>query len=130
MGKACLDEAARYAKERVQFGKPIAAFQMVQADLVQMYVEQEAARLLVLRAAASRDAGNTRNTAEVSTAKYFAAEAAVHAANSAMKIFGSYGYSTEYPAARLLRDAKSYQIVEGTSNIQKIVIGRHVLDQY
>jgi glutaryl-CoA dehydrogenase (non-decarboxylating) len=103
---------------------------MVQADLAEMYVEHEAARLLVLRAAQSRDEGNLRNTAEVSMAKYFAAEAAVHAANATMKIFGSYGYSTEYPAARLLRDAKSFQIVEGTSNIQKIVISRHLLDQY
>lgn len=130
VGKACLDEAARYAKERIQFGKPIASFQMVQADLVEMYVEHEAARLLVLKAAATRDAGNLRNGPEVSTAKYFAAEAAVHAANTAMKVFGSYGFSTEYPAARLLRDAKSFQIVEGTSNVQKMIIARHLLDQY
>ncbi len=130
VGKACIDEAAAYAKERHQFGKPIASFQMIQSDLAEMYVEHEAARLLVLRAAKTRDEGNLRNTAEVSMAKYFAAEAAVHAANSTMKVFGSYGYSTEYPAARLLRDAKSFQIVEGTSNIQKIVISRHLLDQY
>ena len=130
VGKACVDASAIYAKERKQFGKPIASFQMVQSELVQMYVEHEAARLLVLKAAASRDAGNLRNGAEVSTAKYFAAEAASHAANTAMKIFGSYGFSTEYPAARLLRDAKSFQIVEGTSNIQKMIIARHLLDQY
>jgi glutaryl-CoA dehydrogenase (non-decarboxylating) len=130
VGKACLDEAARYATERTQFGKPISSFQMVQSDLAEMAVEHEAARLLVLRAAATRDAGNLRNTMEVSTAKYFAAEAAVHAANTAMKIFGSYGFSTEYPAARLLRDAKSFQIVEGTSNIQKMIIARNLLDGY
>ena len=130
VGKACLDASATYSKERVQFGKPISSFQMVQADLVQMYVEHQAALLLVLKAAASRDAGNMRNTMEISTAKYFAAEAAVHAANATMKIFGSYGFSTEYPAARLLRDAKSFQIVEGTSNIQKIVIGRNLLNEY
>jgi len=130
VGKACLDAAASYAKERVQFGKPISEFQMIQSQLVDIYVEHEAARLLVLRAAASRDAGRLRNSAEISTAKYFAAEAAVHAANTAMKIFGSYGFSTEYPAARLLRDAKSFQIVEGTSNIQKIVIARSLLDEY
>jgi glutaryl-CoA dehydrogenase (non-decarboxylating) len=130
VGKACLDASARYAKERTQFGKPISSFQLVQSDLVQMYVEHEAAQLLVLKAAATRDGGELRNTKEISTAKYFAAEAAVHAANATMKIFGSYGYSTEYPAARLLRDAKSFQIVEGTSNIQKIVIARHVLDTY
>ena len=130
VGKACLDASATYAKERVQFGKPISSFQMVQADLVQMYVEHEAALLLVMKAAASRDAGDLRNTMEISTAKYFAAEAAVHAANATMKIFGSYGFSLEYPAARLLRDAKSFQIVEGTSNVQKIVIGRNLLNAY
>ncbi|MBN1653990.1 MAG: acyl-CoA dehydrogenase family protein [Deltaproteobacteria bacterium] len=130
VGKACLDEAARYSKERVQFGKPISSFQMVQADLVQMFVEHEAARLLVLRAAASRDTGNARNSLEVSTAKYFAAETAVHAANTAMKILGSYGFSNEYPVGRLLRDAKSFQIVEGTSNIQKMIIARNLLETY
>lgn len=130
VGKACLDAAATYGKERTQFGKPISSFQLVQSDLVQMYVEHEAARLLVLKAAATRDSGDLRNTLEISTAKYFAAEAAVHAANATMKIFGSYGFSTEYPAARLLRDAKSFQIVEGTSNVQKIVIARNVLSRY
>lgn len=130
VGKACLDESAKYAKERIQFGQPIASYQMVQADLAQMYVEHEAALLLVLRAAAERDKGNLRNTLQVSTAKYYAAEAAVHAANTAMKIFGSYGFSLEYPAARLLRDAKSFQIVEGTSNIQKTIIARGLLEQY
>ncbi len=130
VGKACLDESARYAKERTQFGQSIASFQMIQAELAEMAVEHEAARLLVLRAAHSRDRGNLRNTLEVSTAKLFAAEAAVRAANAAMKIFGSYGFSLEYPAARLLRDAKSFQIVEGTSNIQKTIIARQVLDAY
>jgi len=130
VGQACIDVATAYAKERVQFGKPISTFQMIQSQLAEMYVEHEAARLLVLRAAHTRDQGNLRNTAEVSTAKYFAAEAAVHAANTTMKIFGSYGFSTEYPAARLLRDSKSFQIVEGTSNIQTMIIARHLLNQY
>jgi glutaryl-CoA dehydrogenase (non-decarboxylating) len=91
-----------------------------------MYVEEQAARLLVYRAAANRDLGQ-RNTVEVSCAKYYAAEAAVKAANTAVKIFGSYGFSTEYPVERFYRDAKSFQIVEGTSNIQKIIISRHAL---
>jgi glutaryl-CoA dehydrogenase (non-decarboxylating) len=129
LGQACLEEAARYSKERIQFGQPISEFQMIQSDLVQMYVEHQAAYLLVCKAAAARDAGNLKNTGEISTAKFFAAEAAVHAANTAMKILGSYGFSTEYPVARFLRDAKSYQIVEGTSNIQKMVIARHLLEQ-
>lgn len=130
VGKACLDAACLYAKERTQFDRPISSFQMVQADLVSLFVEHEAARLLVLRAACSRDEGDLRNSLEVSTAKYYAAEAAVHAANTAMKIYGSYGFSNEYPVGRLLRDAKSFQIVEGTSNIQKMIIARNLLDSY
>ena len=130
VGKASLDAAARYAKERSQFGKPIASFQMVQSQLVDMYVEHEAAKLLVYRAAWSRDQGRLRNTREISIAKYLAAESAVHAGNEAMKILGSYGFSLEYPVARFLRDSKSFQIVEGTSNIQKVVIARHLLSDY
>lgn len=130
VGGAALDASALYARERVQFGQPIASFQMVQADLVQMFVEHQAAELLIYKAAVSRDAGDLRNGHEISTAKYFAAEAAVHAANTAMKIFGSYGFSLEYPVARLLRDAKSFQIVEGTSNVQKIILGRHLMSLY
>lgn len=128
LGRGCLDAAMNYAKEREQFGKPISQFQMIQSDLAQMYVENEAARLLVYRAAAQKDKDrNVRNTLEVSAAKYYAAEAAVHAANLTMKIFGSFGYSTEYPAERFYRDAKSYQIVEGTSNIQKMIIAGQIL---
>ena len=130
VGQASLDAAATYAKERKQFDQPIASFQMVQADLVQMYVEHQAAELLLYKAAVSRDEGDLKNGPEISCAKYFAAEAAVHAANTAMKILGSYGFSLEYPVARLLRDAKSFQIVEGTSNIQKIILGRHLLSLY
>ncbi|MBI5480123.1 MAG: acyl-CoA dehydrogenase family protein [Deltaproteobacteria bacterium] len=130
VGQAALDAAATYAKERKQFDQPIASFQMVQADLVQMYVEHQAAELLLYKAAVSRDEGDLKNGPEISCAKYFAAEAAVHAANTAMKILGSYGFSLEYPVARLLRDAKSFQIVEGTSNVQKIILGRHLLSLY
>ncbi len=126
VGQACLELAKEYALERKQFGRPLADFQMIQADLAEMHAEHEAARLLVYKAAWKRDRGE-RATFETSTAKYFAAEAAVKAANTLMKIMGSYGYSTEYPAARLLRDAKSFQIVEGTSNIQKIIISGYVL---
>ena len=125
VGRAALEESTKYALERTQFGKPIAEFQMIQSQLAEMFIENQAARLLVWRAAQLADKG-MRNTLEVSTAKYFAAEAAVKAANLAMKIFGSYGYSTEYPAERLLRDAKSYQVVEGTSNIQKWIISMYV----
>jgi glutaryl-CoA dehydrogenase (non-decarboxylating) len=126
VARACKEHSIRYANEREQFGQPIANFQMIQEQIAEMFVEEEAARLLVYRAAWNRDKG-ARNTVEVSTAKYFAAETAVRAANTAVKIFGSYGFSSEYPVERLYRDAKSYQIVEGTSNIQKMIIARSVL---
>ena len=126
VARACLEHSVRYANEREQFGQPIANFQMIQEQIAEMYVEEQAARLLVHRAAWNRDQG-VRNTIEVSCAKYYAAEVAVRAANTAVKIFGSYGFSTEYPVERFYRDAKSYQIVEGTSNIQKMIIARHAL---
>jgi glutaryl-CoA dehydrogenase (non-decarboxylating) len=99
---------------------------MIQEQIAEMYVEEQAARLLVYRAACNRDLGQ-RNTIEVSCAQFYAAEVAVKAANQAVKIFGSYGFSTEYPVERFYRDAKSYQIVEGTSNIQKMIIARNAL---
>ncbi len=116
-----LDLAINYANERTQFGKPIAQHQMIQAQIAEMVVEHHAAQMLVYRAAWLKDAGRP-NQYETSVAKLAASEAAVHAANECMKIFGSYGFSTEYPAERFYRDAKSLQIVEGTSNIQKIII--------
>jgi glutaryl-CoA dehydrogenase (non-decarboxylating) len=126
VARACLAHSVRYANEREQFGQPIANFQMIQEQIAEMYVEEEAARLLVYRAASNRDQG-IKSTVEVSCAKYYAGEVAVRAANTAVKIFGSYGFSTEYPVERFYRDAKSYQIVEGTSNIQKMIISRHAL---
>ena len=126
VAKACLEHSIRYANEREQFGQTIASFQMIQDQIAEMYVEEQAARLLLYRAACNRDLGQ-RNTIEVSCAKYYAAEVAVKAANQAVKIFGSYGFSSEYPVERFYRDAKSYQIVEGTSNIQKWIIARNAL---
>ena len=116
-----LDLAIQYANERVQFGKPISQHQMIQAQIADMVVEHQAAQMLVYRAAWLKDQGKP-NQYETSVAKLAASEAAVHAANECMKIFGSYGFSTEYPAERFYRDAKSLQIVEGTSNIQKVII--------
>ena len=126
VARACKEHSVRYANEREQFGQPIANFQMVQEQIAEMFVEEEAARLLTYRAAWLKDQG-VRNSIEVSCAKFCAAEVAVRAANTAVKIFGSYGFSTEYPVERLYRDAKSYQIVEGTSNIQKMILARHAL---
>ncbi|MDP7603422.1 MAG: acyl-CoA dehydrogenase family protein, partial [Alphaproteobacteria bacterium] len=113
--------AIDYANTRTQFGQKIGAYQMVQAQIADMVTEHEAARLLVYRAAWLKDQG-LPNQVETSIAKLFASEAAVHAASEGMKIFGSYGYSTEYPAQRFLRDAHSLRVVEGTSNIQKLII--------
>jgi len=116
-----LDLAIRYANERAQFGKAISQHQMIQAQIAEMVVEHHAAQMLVYRAAWLKDQGKPSQY-ETSVAKLAASEAAVHAANECMKIFGSYGFSTEYPAERFYRDAKSLQVVEGTSNIQKIII--------
>ena len=116
-----LELAIKYANERTQFGKPISQHQMVQAQIAEMTVEHQSAQMLVYRAAWLKDNGKPSQY-ETSVAKLAASEAAVHAANECMKIYGSYGFSTEFPAERFYRDAKSLQVVEGTSNIQKIII--------
>lgn len=126
VARAARESAVTYANQRRQFGKQIGHFQMIQDSLAQVIVEEEAARLLVYRAAHLADCGQPNNL-EVSMAKYAAAEAAAHAADAAFKILGAYGYSTEFPVERYLRDAKSYQIVEGSSNIHKLIIAQDAL---
>jgi glutaryl-CoA dehydrogenase (non-decarboxylating) len=126
LAQTCIEEACKYANEREQFGHPIAQEPMVQEQIARMSVEHEAAKLLVYRAAWQKDQG-MNNTLETSMAKYYAAESANFCASEAVKIFGSYGFSSEYPVERLFRDAKSYQIVEGTSNIQKMIIAGFAL---
>ncbi len=120
-GGACVDLAIRYANERIQFGQPISKFQMVQAQIAEMVAEHHAAQLLVYQAAYLKDQGKP-NQLQTSIAKLYSSEAAVRAANEAMKIFGSFGFSTEYPIERYYRDVKSLQVVEGTTNIQKMII--------
>lgn len=122
VAQACLDIAIRYCTERVQFGQQIGQFQMNQELIANMAVDIQAARLLTYQAAWQKDQGQLNNGLETSMAKYFAGEVAARAAHSAMKILGAYGYSTEYSVARYFRDAVLYQIVEGTANIQKIII--------
>lgn len=124
--QGCVDACVRYANERAQFGKPIASFQLIQDMIARMVVDLNAARLLVYRAGDLKNRG-IRNTLETSIAKYFASEAAVRAATDAIQIHGAYGYSNEYPVERYLRDAKVATIYEGTSQIQKLIIGEHVL---
>ncbi|HSH68342.1 MAG TPA: acyl-CoA dehydrogenase family protein, partial [Deferrisomatales bacterium] len=116
-----IDLGIEYANERTQFGKSIGNYQMIQSTIAELVAEHHATQLLVYRAAWLKDQG-LPNQFETSIAKYFSAEAAVHATNEVMKIYGSWGFSTEYPIERYFRDAKSYQVVEGTSNIQKTII--------
>ena len=126
VAQGCIDATVTYCNEREQFGQQVGMFQMNQDMIAQMVVKTEAARLLVYKAAYLKDKG-VSCTLETSMGKYFAAEAANYCADCAMKIYGSYGYSEEYPVARYYRDAKSYQIVEGTSNIQKMIIAMDAL---
>jgi glutaryl-CoA dehydrogenase (non-decarboxylating) len=127
ISQTCIDESVKYANEREQFGQPIGQFQMVQEQIGRMSVEHEAAKLLVYKCAWAKDSGKKSTTLETSMAKYYGAESVNFCASEAVKIFGSYGFSSEYPVERLYRDAKSYQIVEGTSNIQKMIIAQFAL---
>jgi len=126
LARGAKEAAINYCNERVQFGEKIGQFQMNQDLIAQMIVHEEAARLLVYRAAWLADQKKPNNL-ETSIAKYTAAEAANFAADAAMKILGAYGYSTEFPVERYYRDAKSYQIVEGSSNVQKMIIAQDAL---
>lgn len=126
LARAAREAAVSYCNQREQFGQKIGEFQMNQDLIAQMIVHEEASRLLVYRAAWLADQGKPNNL-EVSIAKYTAAEAAAFAADAAVRILGAYGYSTEFPVERYLRDAKSYQIVEGSSNIQKLIIAQDAL---
>jgi alkylation response protein AidB-like acyl-CoA dehydrogenase len=121
--QGCLDACVKYAKERRQFGKSISSFQLVQELLADMAVELEAARLLTWRAALLADSGE-RHTLESSVAKYYASEVSVRAANAAVQVHGGYGYVDEYPVGKYLRDARVTTLYEGTSQIQKLIIGR------
>ncbi len=121
--QGCLDAVVGYATQRQQFGRPIASFQLVQDMIADISVDADAARLLVWRAADLIDRGEPYGVA-ASKAKYFASEAAVRAANSAIQVFGGYGYVDEYPVQKFLRDARVMTLYEGTSQIQKLLIGR------
>jgi len=129
LAQAALDEATRYAKERIQFGQPIASFQAIQWMIADMATEIDAARLMVYRAAAMKDAGK-RFTKEAAMAKLYASEVAERAAFKAVQIHGGYGYSREYPVERIYRDQRLCTIGEGTSEIQRLVIARQVLGKF
>jgi alkylation response protein AidB-like acyl-CoA dehydrogenase len=121
--QACLEAAVGYATERRQFGRPIASYQLVQDMIAQISVDADAARLLSWQAADLVAHGEPFSTA-ASKAKLFASEAAVKAANLAIQVLGGYGYIDEYPVQKLMRDARVMTLYEGTSQIQKLLIGR------
>ncbi|WP_371592504.1 acyl-CoA dehydrogenase family protein [Streptomyces virginiae] len=123
IAQAALDAAVSYAAQREQFGRPIAHHQLVQELIADISVDVDAARLLTWRVADLIDRGQPFAT-ESSTAKLFASEAAVRAASNALQVHGGYGYIDEYPAGKLLRDARVMTLYEGTSQIQKLLIGR------
>ncbi len=123
IAQGCVDASTGYAKERRQFGKPIAGFQLVQELIADMAVETEAARMMAWRAAYLSDAGQPYTLA-ASQAKYYASEVAVRAANAAVQVHGGYGYVDEFPVQKYLRDARVSTLYEGTSQIQKLLIGR------
>jgi butyryl-CoA dehydrogenase len=119
----CVDASVAYAKERRQFGVPLARFQLVQEMIADMILKRDAARMLVWRAGFLKDRGEP-NTTETSVAKLYATEAAVECANLAIQVHGGSGYVDDYPVERYLRDARVTTLYEGTSQIQKLIIGR------
>ncbi|MCI0648895.1 MAG: acyl-CoA dehydrogenase family protein [Chloroflexi bacterium] len=125
LAQRALDEAVRYAKERTTWGKPLWQHQAVGHMIADMAIEVEAARLLVWKSAWAVDAGQT-NTAQAAYAKAFAADTAMKVATNAVQVFGGYGYMSEYPVEKLMRDAKIYQIYEGTSQIQRNIVVREL----
>jgi alkylation response protein AidB-like acyl-CoA dehydrogenase len=126
VAQACLDACVAFTTQRRQFGQRLADFEMIQADLADMAADLEAARLLVYRAAWTKDQGLPATRA-TSIAKLFATEAAMRAASQAVLIHGNRGYSNEYPVERYFRDIKGMQIYEGTSHIQRIIIARELV---
>ena len=129
IGQGALDASLKYAKERKQFGKPLADFQGIQFKLSDMATEMDAARLLTYKAAWFKDQGRDINL-QAAMAKYYASEAATRATNEAIQIHGGYGFIKEFPVEKLYRDVKLMTIGEGTSEVQKMVIARNILNMF
>ena len=125
ISQACLDAARRYADERVQFGRKISSFQLVQQLISEIFLDLEASRALYWKVGWKHDKGE-RHTIESSVAKTFCSEASVRNADRAVQVHGGYGYSDEYPVGRYLRDARVTTLYEGTSQIQRLLLGRHL----
>jgi butyryl-CoA dehydrogenase len=130
LAQGALDEAASYAKQRVQFGKPIMAFQAVQHMLADMAIQLEAARALVYGAARHIDAHPNDMSKVSSMCKVFATDMAMKVATDAVQVMGGYGYMREYPVEKMMRDAKILQIYEGTNQIQRNVVGQELNKEY
>ncbi len=130
IAQGALDLAVAYAKERVQFDKPIAEFQGIQFMLADMATKVEASRLLIYNVAEMIDRGEKNFGQYSSMAKMFASDSAMEVTNDAIQVLGGYGYMKEYPAERMLRDAKITQIYEGTNQIQRLVIARALLNAH
>ena len=128
ISQACLDAALRYADERSQFGRRISGFQMVQALLSDIHIDLEASRALYWKVGWMHDSGQ-RHTLESSVAKTFCSEAAIRNADRAVQVHGGNGYVDEHPVGRYLRDARGTALYEGTSQIQRLLIGRHLTGQ-
>lgn len=126
LAQCAFDHSMRYAQERKTFGKPIVSHQAVAFMLADMAKDIEAARLLTRKSAFELDAGR-RNTKWSSMAKCLAGDTAMRVATDAVQIFGGYGYNTEYPVEKLMRDAKIFQIYEGTNQIQRLIVSKHLL---
>jgi acyl-CoA dehydrogenase len=126
VARRAMEHSVRYAKERSAFGRPIAHHQAIAFMLADMARDVAAARHLVRHAAWMIDNGE-RNTMESSMAKCFAADMVMRVTTDAVQVFGGYGYSQEYPVEKLMRDAKVFQIYEGTSQVQRIIMARELL---
>ena len=126
LARGAMEHAIRYATERTTFGKPISKNQGVSFMIADMAMNVQAARLLVWESAWKTD-NSQRNTLEAAFAKAFAADMAMKTATDAVQVFGGYGYSAEYPVEKMMRDAKIFQIYEGTSQIQRVIIARELL---
>ncbi|MDX9869476.1 MAG: acyl-CoA dehydrogenase family protein [Candidatus Cloacimonadales bacterium] len=130
IAQGALEIAVRYAKERKQFGQPIAAFQAVQFMIADMATQIEAARAMIFQTAKMIDSGITKYSKVSAMCKYFASDVAMKVTTDAVQILGGYGYMKEYPVEKMMRDAKIMQIYEGTNQIQRGIVASHVLKEY
>ncbi len=130
LAQGAVDIAAKYSKERHQFGKPISSFQGVQFMLADMATQTEAARALVYQTARMVDAGCKKYSKESAMCKYFASDVAMKVTTDAVQVLGGYGYMKEYPVEKMMRDAKILQIYEGTNQIQRQIVATNLLKEY